>query len=49
MRIFINNELGDIDSFWINRSWRLNVGERFTVISFHSLEDRIIKQFCKTQ
>ena len=45
MRIFINNELGDIDSFLDQSLIALNVGGRLAVISFHSLEDRIIKQF----
>ena len=45
MRIFINNELGDIDSFLDQSLMALNVGGRLAVISFHSLEDRIIKQF----
>jgi 16S rRNA (cytosine1402-N4)-methyltransferase len=45
MRIFINNELGDIDSFLDQSLMALNVGGRLAVISFHSLEDRIVKQF----
>lgn len=45
MRIFINNELGDIEHFLAQTLTALNVGGRLAVISFHSLEDRIIKQF----
>ena len=45
MRIFINNELSDIDSFLDQSLMALKVGGRLAVISFHSLEDRIIKQF----
>lgn len=45
MRIFINNELGDIACFLEQSLTALNVGGRLAVISFHSLEDRIIKQF----
>ena len=45
MRIFINNELGDIDSFLEQSLAVLKVDGRLAVISFHSLEDRIIKQF----
>ena len=45
MRIFINNELGDIDSF-LQQSLSLLAPEgHLAVISFHSLEDRRIKQF----
>ena len=45
MRIFINNELGDIDTFLHQSIQALNTGGRLAVISFHSLEDRRIKQF----
>lgn len=45
MRIFINNELGDVEAFLEQSLQVLKVGGRLAVISFHSLEDRIIKQF----
>lgn len=45
MRIFINNELGDIDDFLHQSISTLNAGGHLAVISFHSLEDRRIKQF----
>lgn len=45
MRIFINNELGDIEEFLAQALSVLNPGARLAVISFHSLEDRLIKQF----
>ncbi len=45
MRIFINNELGDIDSFLQQSLAVLAEGGHLAVISFHSLEDRRIKQF----
>lgn len=45
MRIFINNELGDIESFLEQSLNLLQDKGRLAVISFHSLEDRIIKQF----
>lgn len=45
MRIFINNELGDIDSFLEQSLAILSEHGRLAVISFHSLEDRRIKQF----
>ncbi len=45
MRIFINNELGDVDSFLEQSIPILKAGGQLAVISFHSLEDRRIKQF----
>lgn len=45
MRIFINNELGDVDEFLNQSIDLLKVGGNLAVISFHSLEDRRIKQF----
>ena len=45
MRIFINNELGDVDSFLQQSIKVLKAGGQLSVISFHSLEDRRIKQF----
>ena len=45
MRIFINNELGDVDRFLEQSITILKAGAPLSVISFHSLEDRRIKQF----
>ena len=45
MRIFINNELGDVDEFLAQSIAVLKSGGQLAVISFHSLEDRRIKQF----
>lgn len=45
MRIFINNELGDVDDFLAQSIPILKTGGQLAVISFHSLEDRRIKQF----
>ncbi|ERL57011.1 rRNA small subunit methyltransferase H [Psychrobacter aquaticus CMS 56] len=45
MRIFINNELGDVDDFLAQSIHILKTGGQLAVISFHSLEDRRIKQF----
>lgn len=45
MRIFINNELGDVDEFLCQSIDALKAGGQLAVISFHSLEDRRIKQF----
>lgn len=43
IRIEVNNELGILESTVRTVSERLNVGGRMAVITFHSLEDRIIK------
>lgn len=45
MRIFINNELGDVDDFLTQSLSILKAGGHLAVISFHSLEDRRIKRF----
>ena len=45
MRIFINNELGDVDSFLEQSLEVVATDGWLAVISFHSLEDRRIKQF----
>lgn len=45
MRIFINNELGDVDAFLEQSLQVLAPDAWLAVISFHSLEDRRIKQF----
>ncbi|WP_227430250.1 16S rRNA (cytosine(1402)-N(4))-methyltransferase RsmH [Psychrobacter sp. I-STPA6b] len=45
IRIFINNELGDVDSFLEQALAVLAPKGHLAVISFHSLEDRRIKQF----
>lgn len=48
IRIFINNELGDLETGLESAAKALKVGGRLVVISFHSLEDRIVKRFMKT-
>lgn len=47
IRIFINNELGDLEQLLKQALDVLAVGGRLVVISFHSLEDRIVKRFIK--
>jgi len=47
LRIFINNELGDLEAGLEASLEALDVGGRLVVISFHSLEDRIVKQFMR--
>jgi 16S rRNA (cytosine1402-N4)-methyltransferase len=43
LRIWVNRELDGLDTFLENMVRLLSVGRRFAVISFHSLEDRIVK------
>lgn len=47
LRIAINRELECLDAFMKNAVSLLNTGGRLCVLSFHSLEDRIIKQHLK--
>ncbi|MCF6753732.1 16S rRNA (cytosine(1402)-N(4))-methyltransferase RsmH [Pseudomonas stutzeri] len=47
LRIYINNELGDLETGLDAALEALEVGGRLVVISFHSLEDRIVKQFMR--
>ena len=47
IRIFINRELADLESCLESGAERLAVGGRMVVISFHSLEDRMVKRYFK--
>ncbi len=47
LRIYVNDELGVLRSFLENSISVLAKGGRLVVISYHSLEDRIIKEFFK--
>jgi 16S rRNA (cytosine1402-N4)-methyltransferase len=47
LRIYVNDELSVLKSFLENSVTVLNKGGRLVVISYHSLEDRIVKEFFK--
>ena len=45
IRIFINNEIEELEAILILISKQLKIGGRACIISFHSLEDRMVKRF----
>ena len=47
LRIHVNNELGDLEAGLDAALEALEIGGRLVVISFHSLEDRIVKLFMR--
>ena len=49
IRIFINDELGELERGLEQSLSVLKVGGRLVVISFHSLEDRMVKKFIALQ
>lgn len=47
LRIEVNDELGALMDFMEQAAMSLKPGGRLSVITFHSLEDRLVKQFMK--
>ena len=47
LRIYINRELEELESVLPQCVDKLKIGGRLVVISFHSLEDRIVKRFMR--
>ena len=47
--MFINDELGQLGRGLIAAANALAIGGRLAVITFHSLEDRAVKQFMQSQ
>jgi 16S rRNA (cytosine1402-N4)-methyltransferase len=48
LRIEVNDELGSLKDMLIQASGVLAKGGRLVVISYHSLEDRLVKNFMKS-
>src|SRR5581483_6505654 len=49
LRMFINDELGQLEKGLAGALRVLDRGGRLAVISFHSLEDRVVKRFMKRE
>ena len=48
IRIFVNNEISELIFGLINISKELKPGSKLIVVTFHSLEDKIVKYFFRT-
>lgn len=49
LRIYVNDELGELERGLVGAERLLRAGGRLCVVSFHSLEDRIVKTFLRTR
>jgi 16S rRNA (cytosine1402-N4)-methyltransferase len=49
LRIYVNDELGELERGLLAAERVLKPGGRLAVVSFHSLEDRIVKTFLRTR
>lgn len=49
LRIYVNDELGELMRGLAGAERSLRPGGRLVVVTFHSLEDRIVKRFLKTR
>jgi 16S rRNA (cytosine1402-N4)-methyltransferase len=49
VRIFVNRELEELEASLPQAARLLKAGGRMAVISFHSLEDRMVKQFLRSE
>jgi 16S rRNA (cytosine1402-N4)-methyltransferase len=49
LRIAINDELGELERGLVAANTCLSAGGRLVVITFHSLEDRIVKRFLRAE
>jgi len=49
LRMAVNDELGELESFLKSAAALLRPGGRIAVISFHSLEDRMVKHFFRNE
>lgn len=49
LRIAVNDELKALEEGLVKSYGHLNIGGRLGVIAFHSLEDRIVKNFMRTE
>ena len=49
LRIYVNDELGELEKVLNDTESILSSGGRLVVVDFHSLEDRIVKNFIKSK